>query len=377
MRKSIVFFIILFVCSPIPVLCKSLPLDAQPTTSFNNLYSTYETEIIKSEYETTAQYEARLEEFFSNEPVRYFDIESYTSYDAETQTLHVYVLDYLGPSCDPGSQASGCRHCHIVLPPNWREFRLDGLSIFDDDCSIIINNPNYYPFELVEIEWECPWCFEHDHLYIHSIQLAPTIAAEIRDNLKIRIGMKFNYIPERGLICREDHYCHTDDGELFIMRDYYLLGELCIISLYDDRDDSIYWQALPTDEPPIEDGDEEVDEQPTGGDGAGDSGASGGCFIATATYGSCMAEEVVILKNLQDNILLENSLGIGFVKFYYEISPTLADYIRNHEILRTATRLILMPLVYGIEYLKISVLIFVSTITAITLISRRRRSRMF
>lgn len=106
---------------------------------------------------------------------------------------------------------------------------------------------------------------------------------------------------------------------------------------------------------------------------------SGGCFIATADYGSRMAREVVVLRNFRDNVLLTNSLGKSFVKFYYNLSPSLADYMGKHEILRAATRLALTPAVYGVKYPRTSILIFlfISIIVVITLTLRGGRSTRF
>ena len=111
--------------------------------------------------------------------------------------------------------------------------------------------------------------------------------------------------------------------------------------------------------------------------GGGGDGGGGGCFIASAAYGSRMAKEVDLLRNFRDNVLLNNTLGRRFVRSYYNVSPPLANYIGNHEILRTATRLTLTPVVYGVKYPKTSVLIFLSSIIAITLTLRLRRSRRF
>ena len=96
----------------------------------------------------------------------------------------------------------------------------------------------------------------------------------------------------------------------------------------------------------------------------------GGCFIATAAYGSCIAKEVVALRKFRDH---KNSLGRSF-EFYYEISPLIAYYTGEHETLRTAARLALTPVVYSVKYPKTSILRFLSSIIAITLALLARRS---
>ncbi len=79
--------------------------------------------------------------------------------------------------------------------------------------------------------------------------------------------------------------------------------------------------------------------------GGGSSGGSG-CFIATASFGTPMAEEVVVLKKFRDEYLMSNRAGRAFVRFYYRYGPTLADYLRIHEGARAAVRLGLKPLVW-------------------------------
>jgi len=63
-----------------------------------------------------------------------------------------------------------------------------------------------------------------------------------------------------------------------------------------------------------------------------------GCFIATAAYGTDTAKELDILREFRDTFLLPNSLGAEFVSLYYKISPPIANFISQHEVLRTAVR---------------------------------------
>ncbi len=88
----------------------------------------------------------------------------------------------------------------------------------------------------------------------------------------------------------------------------------------------------------------------TGNSGAGGGGGGGGCFIATAAYGSYLDPHVKVLRDFRDKYLLTNGPGRLFVSTYYRHSPPVAAFIRQHDILRMMTRLILTPLIYAIEY---------------------------
>ena len=74
------------------------------------------------------------------------------------------------------------------------------------------------------------------------------------------------------------------------------------------------------------------------------------CFIATAAYGSDMAEEVVLLRDFRDRRLLPYSWGRWFVATYYRYSPPLAHYISEHVYLRKIVRGLLYVPVTLIRY---------------------------
>jgi hypothetical protein len=67
-----------------------------------------------------------------------------------------------------------------------------------------------------------------------------------------------------------------------------------------------------------------------------------GCFIATATYGSPLAPEVLVFRRFRDDILLTSKVGTAFVEFYYLISPPLARLISKGRLLRIVTRHLLL-----------------------------------
>lgn len=76
----------------------------------------------------------------------------------------------------------------------------------------------------------------------------------------------------------------------------------------------------------------------------------GGCFIATAAYGSDMVKEVRALREFRDQHLLKYVAGQKFVALYYRYSPPLANYISRHESFRAVMRGVIFVLVAVIQY---------------------------
>lgn len=61
------------------------------------------------------------------------------------------------------------------------------------------------------------------------------------------------------------------------------------------------------------------------------SNSGGGCYVATAVYGSYECPEVWTLRRYRDYTLAETWYGRAFVKTYYAISPTLVKWFGHTE----------------------------------------------
>ena len=83
---------------------------------------------------------------------------------------------------------------------------------------------------------------------------------------------------------------------------------------------------------------------------AAPAGGGGGCFIATAAYGSYLDPHVQALRDFRDRHLMTNAAGRALVVLYETYSPRSAARIARHESLKWATRIGLTPVVYTIRY---------------------------
>lgn len=61
------------------------------------------------------------------------------------------------------------------------------------------------------------------------------------------------------------------------------------------------------------------------------STSSGGCYVATAVYGSYDCPQVWTLRRFRDNDLARSWYGRAFIRTYYSISPTLVKWFGKTE----------------------------------------------
>ena len=74
----------------------------------------------------------------------------------------------------------------------------------------------------------------------------------------------------------------------------------------------------------------------------------GGCLIATAAYGSEMAPQVQLLREIRDNQLMNTESGKSFMgafnEAYYSFSPYIADMERENPLFKEAVKIAITPM---------------------------------
>lgn len=79
------------------------------------------------------------------------------------------------------------------------------------------------------------------------------------------------------------------------------------------------------------------------------SSSSGGCYVATAVYGSYDCPEVWTLRRFRDDYLKQRILGRLFIKIYYATSPTLVSWFGDRKGFQIPTRSILDSFVESLK----------------------------
>lgn len=82
-----------------------------------------------------------------------------------------------------------------------------------------------------------------------------------------------------------------------------------------------------------------------------------GCLIATAAFGSELAPQVQLLREVRDNVLLSTSSGTGFMSafnaVYYSFSPTVADWERDSPVFKEVVRTAITPMLSTLSILNV------------------------
>jgi hypothetical protein len=80
-----------------------------------------------------------------------------------------------------------------------------------------------------------------------------------------------------------------------------------------------------------------------------------GCLIATAAFGTELAPQVQLLRELRDGTVLQTGSGLAFMSgfngFYYSFSPVVADWERQSPVFRQAVQLALTPMLSALSML--------------------------
>jgi hypothetical protein len=76
------------------------------------------------------------------------------------------------------------------------------------------------------------------------------------------------------------------------------------------------------------------------------------CFVASAAYGSTMANDVEMLRRFRDMFLEKTVLGELAVEAYYTFGPAVAGVVGESEVLRATARAVLDPIVKLVKVLQ-------------------------
>jgi len=81
--------------------------------------------------------------------------------------------------------------------------------------------------------------------------------------------------------------------------------------------------------------------------------SGGGCLIATAAFGSEMASQVQLLREIRDNQLMNTDSGVsfmtGFNQFYYSFSPYIADMERENPLFKEFVKIGITPMLLSLS----------------------------
>jgi hypothetical protein len=86
-----------------------------------------------------------------------------------------------------------------------------------------------------------------------------------------------------------------------------------------------------------------------------DNTQNGGCLVATAAYGTELAPQVQILRELRDGVVMSTGSGAAFMgtfnSVYYLVSPTVADWERQNPAFKEMVKIGITPMLSSLSIL--------------------------
>ncbi|MBI5697434.1 MAG: copper-binding protein [Thaumarchaeota archaeon] len=80
-----------------------------------------------------------------------------------------------------------------------------------------------------------------------------------------------------------------------------------------------------------------------------------GCLIATAAFGTELAPQIQLLREVRDNVLFSTGSGTafmaGFNEFYYAFSPGVADFERQNPAFKEMIKVAITPMLWTLSIL--------------------------
>lgn len=108
-------------------------------------------------------------------------------------------------------------------------------------------------------------------------------------------------------------------------------------------------------EEPIMDAEPVMDPEPVEEMTFENKSEGGGCLIATATYGTELAPQVQMLRELRDKTILNTDSGNAFMSsfntLYYSFSPAIADLERENPAFRELVKITITPMISTLSLL--------------------------
>ncbi len=84
----------------------------------------------------------------------------------------------------------------------------------------------------------------------------------------------------------------------------------------------------------------------------------GGCLIATAAYGTELAPQVQLLREIRDNTVMSTESGVafmtGFNTLYYSFAPAVADMERENPMFQEAVRAFITPMISTLSIMSLA-----------------------